>query len=75
MSYGDNTRIATTAAAGVIAAAYGDDGSMWWHYGTSGSYGYGPVDFKYCESALAGQLQIGNAAPASQRPVSNGDRQ
>ena len=49
-SYGDNTRIATTAAAVVLTSASSDDGSMWWRYGTSGSYGYGLLDLKYCES-------------------------
>ena len=56
-SYGDNTRITTTAAAVVLASASSDDGSMWWRYGTFGSYGYGPLDLKYCESSIAGQLQ------------------
>jgi len=49
MSYGDNTRIATTAAAGVLASTYSDDGGMWWRYGGFGSYGYGPLDLRYCD--------------------------
>jgi fibronectin type 3 domain-containing protein len=57
MSYGDNTTIATTAAAGVLASAYSDDGSIWWRYGALGSYGYGPLDLKYCESIVTGLLR------------------
>ena len=49
MSYGDNTRITIAAAAGVLGSSYSDDGSMWWRYGAFGSYGYGPLDLKYCE--------------------------
>jgi len=61
-SYGDKTMITTTAAAAVLASASSDDGSMWWRYGTFGSYGYGPLDLKYCEFPITGQLQIGNAS-------------
>ena len=57
MSYGDNTRVATTAAAGVLASAYSDDGSMWWRHGALGNYGYGPLDLKYCESIVTGFLR------------------
>ena len=60
MSYGDDTRITTTAAAGVLASTYSDDGSMSWRYGTLGSYGYGPLDLEYCESPIAGRLQTGH---------------
>jgi fibronectin type 3 domain-containing protein len=60
-SYGDNTGITTTAAAVVLASAISDDGSMGWRYGTLGSYGYGLLDLKYCESPIAGQLQIEHA--------------
>jgi fibronectin type 3 domain-containing protein len=74
-SYGDNTRITTTDAAVALASASSDDGSMWWRYGTFGSYGYGPLDFKYCESPTAGQPQIGHATSSPQRPVGNDDRQ
>ncbi len=49
MSYGDNTRIAIADAAGMLGATYSDDGSMLWRFGALGSYGYGPVDLKYCE--------------------------
>jgi fibronectin type 3 domain-containing protein len=49
VSYGDNTRITIDAAAGVLSSAYSDEGSMWWLYGALGSYGYGPLDLKYCE--------------------------
>ena len=75
VSYGDNTRITTTSAAGVLASAYSDDGSMWWHYGTSGSYGYGPLDLKYCEFIIGAQQQIGQEVPSPQRPISNGNNQ
>jgi len=78
MSYADNTRIATTAAAEVLASAYSDDGSMWWRYGNLGSYGYGPLDLKYCESPVTGQLQIGhdndNAVRVAEEPVPPGNR-
>jgi hypothetical protein len=73
MCYGDNTRVTTTTAAGVLSSAYSDDGSMWWHYGTPGSYSYGPLNLMYCDSTLAGQLLIGHAASAPLWPVSNGD--
>ncbi len=75
MIYGGDTKISTTAAVGVLASASSDDGSMWWRFGASGSYGFGPLDLKYCESALAGQPQIGQAVPTPQRLVNNGDRQ
>ncbi len=76
MIYGDSTKLATTAAVGVLASASSDDGSMWWRFGTSGSYSYGPLDLKYCESTpAAGQLQVGDAVSAPQRLVNSGDRQ
>jgi fibronectin type 3 domain-containing protein len=78
MSYGDNTRIATTAAAGVLASAYSDDSGMLWRSGNLGSNGYGPLDLKYCESSAAGRLQIGhdndNAVRVAAEPLSPGSR-
>jgi fibronectin type 3 domain-containing protein len=54
MSYGDSTRIATTAAAEVLASTYSDDGSTWWRSGNLGNHGYGPLDLKYCEQLVSG---------------------
>jgi len=56
--YNYDTRITTTAAAGVLSPVHSDDGSLWRLYGTPGSYSYGPLDLKYCESPIAGQLPM-----------------
>jgi fibronectin type 3 domain-containing protein len=51
--YSYNTRITTTTATAVLSPVQSDDGILWRLYGTPGSYGYGPLDLKYCESRIS----------------------